>query len=218
MYKNAKRFKGGLTMIRSNLSVILAENDLKITKVAHDTGISRTTLTALSQNDCKGVQFDTLNTLCTYLHIPVSRLIDFIPIDISNINFYHDETYIKNYVAATIDTIPGTLYFDLSKENHLIHSCQFNVEIHIENSDPSPLINERAYTLIVLESMDADTNNSLKVIEELSRTFFLDLSKKLCQNVVEQALSVPEINEKIDSTLYNGRHSFSTLWSVKKFE
>lgn len=69
-------------MVRCNLSILLAERNLKITKVSNDTGISRTTLTYLANNYSKGIQYDTLNTLCTYLHISPSDLISYIPVDI----------------------------------------------------------------------------------------------------------------------------------------
>lgn len=56
-------------MIDSNLAVLLAERNLKITKVSRDTGISRTTLTALCYDHSGGIKFETLNTLCKYLGI-----------------------------------------------------------------------------------------------------------------------------------------------------
>ena len=61
-------------MIVCKLNTILAEKGLRITKVSKDTGISRTTLTALTQNHSQGIQFDTLDTLCTYLNITPSDL------------------------------------------------------------------------------------------------------------------------------------------------
>ena len=56
-------------MVRCNFSVLLAERNLKITTVCNDTGISRTTLTYLANNYSKGIQYDTLNTLCSYLKV-----------------------------------------------------------------------------------------------------------------------------------------------------
>lgn len=56
-------------MIASNLKVLLAERNLSILKVSKDTGISRTTLTSLCSNNAKGIQFETLETLCGYLNI-----------------------------------------------------------------------------------------------------------------------------------------------------
>ncbi|HHJ8663579.1 TPA: helix-turn-helix domain-containing protein, partial [Streptococcus pyogenes] len=42
----------------------MAERGLKIADVYEDTGISKTTLMALSENTGKGVQFDTVDKLC----------------------------------------------------------------------------------------------------------------------------------------------------------
>lgn len=69
-------------MVYCNLAVLLAERRMKISSVSADTGISRTTLTALCQNAGKGVQIDTINTLCMYLNITVGELFTFFPFDI----------------------------------------------------------------------------------------------------------------------------------------
>ncbi|MCT6924097.1 helix-turn-helix transcriptional regulator [Metasolibacillus sp.] len=61
-------------MIKCNLAVLLAERNLKISEVAKRTGISRTTLTALSQNQSKGIQFDTFDNLCNYLKVKPNDL------------------------------------------------------------------------------------------------------------------------------------------------
>lgn len=74
-------------MVRCNLTILLAERNLKITQVSKDTGISRTTLTYLANNYSKGVQYDTLNILCTYLNVTPGKLISHVPIDIKISNF-----------------------------------------------------------------------------------------------------------------------------------
>lgn len=69
-----------INMIECRLRVILAEKNLKISKVAADTGISRTTLHALSGNYGQGVQYDTLNKLCEYLRITPGDLYEYHPV------------------------------------------------------------------------------------------------------------------------------------------
>ena len=69
-------------MVISNLSVLLAERRLNITKVFKDTGISRTTLTALVNGNAAGVHFDTVNTLCRYLQVNPGQLFLFTPFEI----------------------------------------------------------------------------------------------------------------------------------------
>lgn len=81
-------------MILSNLSEILGKKKLKIAKVVNDTGISRPTLTTLYYNTSKGINFYTLNVLCSYLEVLPSDLLKFYPIDIKNIDIlYTDYEY-----------------------------------------------------------------------------------------------------------------------------
>lgn len=74
-------------MIVCNLRVLLAKKGLKIAKVSRDTKISRTTLTALCSNTStpKGIQFETINTLCTYLDVQPGELFEFYPIKITDV-------------------------------------------------------------------------------------------------------------------------------------
>ena len=70
-------------MLIPNLSVLLAERRLTLSKVSEDTHISRTTLTALTGRSAKGVQFDTLNTLCQYLRVTPGELFLYRPFDLA---------------------------------------------------------------------------------------------------------------------------------------
>lgn len=70
-------------MLIPNLAVLLAERRLTLSKVSEDTRISRTTLTSLASRSAKGVQFDTLNTLCQYLKVPPEALFIYLPFDLS---------------------------------------------------------------------------------------------------------------------------------------
>lgn len=70
-------------MIRNRLSELLSERGLKITKVAKDTGISRNTLTATAQNDSRMIQYETIDTLCSYLGISPNDFFQYIPYSVS---------------------------------------------------------------------------------------------------------------------------------------
>ena len=102
-------------MIKSNLNVKLAENNLKISKVYNDTGISRSTLTTLATGDPKGIQLDTIDTLCRYLnitqkHVYLSRnfmyiliiLYEFIGIIINSVILYDNVCYSLPFSFITI--------------------------------------------------------------------------------------------------------------------
>lgn len=66
-------------MIFSNLKVLLAQRNISISKMSADTNISRTTLTALCTNKSTGIQFDTLDTICSYLNVLPRDIILFSP-------------------------------------------------------------------------------------------------------------------------------------------
>lgn len=70
-------------MIRNRLSELLSERGLKITKVAKDTGISRNTLTATAQNDSRMIQYETIDTLCSYLGVYPNDFFQYIPYSVS---------------------------------------------------------------------------------------------------------------------------------------
>lgn len=64
-------------MIRNKFSVILGEKLLRISKVAQDTGISRTTLTNLYFRRAQGITFEVMDKLCKYLQCEVSDLFEY---------------------------------------------------------------------------------------------------------------------------------------------
>lgn len=92
-------------MIACNLSVLLAEKNLKITTVSQETGISRTTLTALANNHSGGIQFETLNTLCAYLDTTPENIFIFSPFDF----FIEDISYLEEEGMDWLDDY----YFDI---------------------------------------------------------------------------------------------------------
>ena len=91
-------------MILIDFASILGQKRLKISKVIVDTKISRPTLTALYYDLGKGINFDTLNTLCGYLQVQPGDIIKFYPIDIDEINItYIDCDYIDDDTSFAFD-------------------------------------------------------------------------------------------------------------------
>ena len=62
--------------LNNKFSALLGAKLLKITEVAKQTGVSRTTLTELYYRRSKGISFDTLIKLCEYLECSISDIID----------------------------------------------------------------------------------------------------------------------------------------------
>lgn len=69
-------------MIRNNLAALLAENGIKITRLAADTGLSRNTITSTAQNDGKMIQLETINLICQRLQISPTDFFEYLPFDL----------------------------------------------------------------------------------------------------------------------------------------
>lgn len=64
-------------MIKINLAEIMAKNKIRtIQKISDQTGISRTTLTALYYGTSTGIQFSTLDRLCQFFNCHIDELIN----------------------------------------------------------------------------------------------------------------------------------------------
>ncbi|NFA41318.1 hypothetical protein EXM65_01690 [Clostridium botulinum] len=155
-------------MIRCNLSVLLAERGLRITKVATDTKISRTTLTSIALNHGRGIQFDTLNTLCNYLNVTPNEIISYIPFDIKINNFdYRTNTLDINISKANDNRIFNCslcCYCEVDWDNGEI--CQFDIDIQLWDADGNEEI-EKENTLLI------------QVFSNLPIPFFQDLENEI---------------------------------------
>lgn len=63
------------TKVKNNLSTLLGERRLRISDVARDTGLSRTTLTALYYERGDAVSYRVLGILCEYLGCGVGDIL-----------------------------------------------------------------------------------------------------------------------------------------------
>lgn len=70
-------------MISNKLATLMAERKIKATRLSSDTGIARSTISSLTNNDSKMIQFDTINTLCQYLNVTPADFFIYSPYDVS---------------------------------------------------------------------------------------------------------------------------------------
>lgn len=66
-------------MILSRFPVILAEKKLRVADVVRATGMSKTTLHKLYNEESSRMDFHTLNELCKYLDVQVGDLFVYVP-------------------------------------------------------------------------------------------------------------------------------------------
>lgn len=102
-------------MIYCNLKDILKEKNISATKLAEVTGVSRTAINQLANNNNSGIQFDTIEKVCFALKINISELLLYAPFifkyEVLELNEPNNkESLGKGIITITESAIPNTKY------------------------------------------------------------------------------------------------------------
>lgn len=63
-------------MIRCNLSTLMGERKLRISQLARETGLPRSTITILFDDEAQRITLDTIDALCDYFECGVGDLFE----------------------------------------------------------------------------------------------------------------------------------------------
>lgn len=66
-------------MIKCKLPLLLAEKRLKVADAVRETGISKTTLHKIYNEQSTRIEFETIDKLCAFLDVTVDELFEHIP-------------------------------------------------------------------------------------------------------------------------------------------
>ena len=162
-------------MIRSNLAVLLAERNLRISRVSADTGISRTTLTALSSNNFQGIQMDTLNQLCRYLNVRPESILHYIPYDVTVKEFVIEP---DNYATIGFET-----NIDINPECFEITGIVHMKECYDEKENKWTMSSEFCADIWTTES---DNLLARRILKQLPISFLKDIESKITRMIGER--------------------------------
>lgn len=166
-------------MIKCKLAVLMAERGLKIIDVSRETGITRNTLSTLYNNTSKGIQFETLDKLCSFFNILPGDLFSYIGFNFEfdiknefidkgqydfNVSFSFEDKNIQGIVSIIIDMNNSILEcpedvrsisLTIEYPNRLKHDLSIIPEKYIEDEFESTLIDYvlEALNLITIESL-----------------------------------------------------------------
>jgi len=167
-------------LIRCNLSVLLAERNLKSSKVSKDTGISRTTITSLIYNHSQGIQFDTINTLCNYLKITPGELFEYLPFDL-----------IIEYKSRTrhqMDFDMITVYNGKRREFELCAIIEDNTVTYDEKDElPESIITSVNIQVMYLDDNEPEDSKKYlnEILSKLTRGFLSEIEIKITDKILE---------------------------------
>ena len=95
-------------MIISNLKTILANKNISATGLAKMSGVSRTAINQLVNNISGGIQFETVNKICSVLNIGLEDLISFAPFNKSIL--IELELHMTKYSKSNIPLFMGDTF------------------------------------------------------------------------------------------------------------
>ena len=163
-------------MILSNLSTILGKKKLKIADLVKNTSVTRPTLTALYYNTGKGINFDTLESLCKYLNVTPGDLLSFYDIDVEFIELKYSSYSTDNFIVDNEKVAPiNSTYIGDANFEGLIKFSQQNLEPLKFNGWVSALKNDGVYSAV----LNLHCAKSTYPEDVLSHIAFFDLAPKL---------------------------------------
>jgi DNA-binding Xre family transcriptional regulator len=188
-------------MIKSNLAVLMAERGLKIADVYNDTGISKTTLMALSENKGKGIQFETIDKLCNYLNISPQDFFVYSPFLVE---------YIENENGLFLKLVSGDkinnfyFNFDVSKDSELDFSTKM-----IFSNNPS-----KKYDFYLIVGIEEGRDELEKIYNNLNIIF----KRELINNIFKHSISWFIENKKIKNAVCNVYLEINDIGLYKEIE
>lgn len=188
-------------MIKSNLAVLMAERGLKIADVYNDTGISKTTLMALSENKGKGIQFETIDKLCNYLNISPQDFFVYSPFLVE---------YMENENGLFLKLVSGDkinnfyFNFDVSKDSELDFSTKM-----IFSNNPS-----KKYDFYLIVGIEEGRDELEKIYNNLNIIF----KRELVNNIFKHSINWFIENKKIKNAVCNVYLEINDIGLYKEIE
>lgn len=167
-------------MLQNNLNKLLGERNVKISAVAEATGLAHTTLFSLIKESTAGIQFETIEKLCSYFQITPSELFDYSPYNLEPTLEKQLFELNENSVEFTLNIKDG-IY---DKDFKLL--AQFQLP---QNNPYFPKSNKKDYELYVTVSL-LDNADYLKVdLFKIIDTLGTNLKRKFYQIMLSKLIN-----------------------------
>lgn len=198
-------------MLQNNLNRLMSERNIKATDLCTDTGLARSTIFSLSSGKTAGIQFETLEKICSYLRITPAELFDYSPY-ILDIDL---DVQLKELTDATFQ------YLATISNGAYKKTFSLDVELVEPKSDPtfprSDVENFELYVKIKLTENDKYSNMEFyDVINELSTPLKRTFYQQLINDIVVQLNEVTK--KSIPRTVYdlNKQETSEKVFTKKK--
>lgn len=185
-------------MIANKLNVLLAERQLSIKDVVSGTGLSRNTISNLTNNNSSGgINLKTINKLCMFLNVTPADFFEYFPYEaefsitrnapdnaVGEITFdskiEHNSTYISTTDPLEFDSIESVLYKSRTENEHTITlgtympAQPYDSEIAEELFNIAPVLFQTSISNTMLDLVEDFTLNNLVELFPVENTAEFD--------------------------------------------
>lgn len=123
-------------MLRNNLAKLMIDRGISATQLFTDTGIARSTISKISNNNTDKISSQTIDKLCNYLEVSPTEFFDFWPYEVKVksgfINFDSIKDLQKTWKKHGVKPEPCFLLIEASRGRNITKSIEYQFVINDE--------------------------------------------------------------------------------------
>lgn len=163
-------------MLQNNLNRLMSERNIKTSDISKDIGLAKTTISSLSRGTTTGIQFDTLEKICSYLQVTPAEFFDYSP--------YILETTTQLKLS---DLKKGQFQYSAHITNN-VYSKEFKLDVKLldpKSSTDFPRTDLDNYSLYLTIDLVKDSKYSPEELFGIIGSFPVILERKFYQQLVD---------------------------------
>ncbi|WP_438466343.1 helix-turn-helix domain-containing protein [Streptococcus pluranimalium] len=168
-------------MLRNNLAKLMIDRNITATRIYSETGIARSTISKISNNNTDKISMETIDKLCNYLEVTPRDFFDFWPYDLkveAGFTNFDNLDEIKDDLSLPFDFVAkGFMVIEFHHGKNYKKVFDYSFDYIIERGIDNP------YNLAFLDNFELETQNN-----ELS--FFDDIPIQFQNDIISKVVSV----------------------------
>ena len=178
-------------MLRNNLAKLMIDRGITATQLFNDTGIARSTISKISNNNTDKISLSTIDKICNYLHVTPADFFDFIPFEFDvKVLFEKFDSYeeLEEYFKKFFDYKSETT-FEVILNVHAHNQRQsifFNGSVKVESiGGKSVLLTDVTF------SLSPKSENSVEIVNNMPIRFQTDILEKIKSEITDYMHLIP---------------------------
>lgn len=171
-------------MIRNNLAKLMIDRGISATQLFNDTGIARSTISKISNNNTDKISLQTIDKICNYLEVGPNEFFDFwaydVKIQCGFVNFDSLNEVKEEWKPLPDIKEPAFLLIEFTRGKNIKKILEYKFN-YMEEYEPGNPFHNGFFDNIILES----SSSELKIFDNMPVQFqndlIEDIKDKLCK-------------------------------------